>query len=121
MLKIGLTSGTLQTMPHEDNSPYDISPRARVIDKESISGDANITVTGRTRKQVALKYKYKELSEYETIRPWCFPYVVDRFWVQVTNSIGTLIYDDWAYIIMSDEKISHDGKQYSFSLLIKEL
>jgi len=121
MLKIGLTSGSLVTMPLEANKVYARQPRSKLVEKETVSGDVNVTATGRTRSQISLGYKYIELSEYNTVKAYCFPYVVDRFYVQITNSLGALIFDGFAYIKMGSEEIAYDGKQYSFDLEVKAI
>lgn len=121
MLKIGLTSGSLTNMPREANVAYSNEPRSKLVEKETVSGDVNVTATGRTRSEVSLGYQYIELSEYNLIKQYCHPYVIDRFYVQITNTLGTLVFDGFAYLMMDNESISHDAKQYSFSLKIKSI
>jgi hypothetical protein len=121
MLKIGLTSGTLITMPQEANNAYAKQPRSKLVEKETTSGDINVTATGRTRSEIKLEYENLELSEYDLVKQYCHPYVIDRFYVQISNTLGTLIFDGFAYLIMNSEKIDYDAKQYSFSLVIKSI
>lgn len=121
MIRIGLTVATLITMPLEANITYSVKPRSKIVEKESISGDINVTATGRTRAELTMGFNSLELAEYIQIRQYCLPYVVNRFYVRVINTIGTLIFDGFAYIMIDSEDIAYDANKYSFNITIKAL
>ncbi|MDZ4786732.1 MAG: hypothetical protein SGJ02_11725 [bacterium] len=119
MLRIGLTLATLINMPLEANVSYSRKPRSKIVELETTSGDINVTATGRTRAELTMEFDSLELSEYTQIQQYCLPYVVDRFYVQILNTIGTLIFDGFAYIIIDSEDIAFDANKYSFKITIK--
>ena len=121
MLKIGLTAGTLINMPNEANINYKKKPRSKIVEKETVSGDVNITATGRTRTELTIGYNNLELTEYQQLQQYCLPYVVDRFYVQVINTLGTLIFDGFAYLMIDSEDIGYNANKYSFNITIKAI
>ncbi len=118
MFYLGLTSTSLTQMALTANAPKANTPRSKLIEKETVGGDLNITVTGRTRAEVTVPYQEIEKAEYDQLKQYCYPYVVNKVWARVTNGTGDLIFDGYAFAKMQSEKITRDNNKFTLNVEI---
>lgn len=123
-LKIGLTSGTLVTMPHPNGKSGDSTDfNLTKVEKITVGGARNITVTGRKTEDITLKFTNKNKTDFDILKQYCFPYVVGEYYVEIKNDSGTIYYEGFSHLELTgfSRRADNDEFKHFFDIIIKQL